>query len=141
MIGQMLGDRDVSTRVTGSVAGAIIAVQNGADIVRVHDVKETKDVRYAIAGVGIGPNKPTSTPADRKPASSADSNKYPEIRVSLPITTLGFLFFCAKTEPTAPQRVWLLVHHTIIFRTTELSFSLIRGLNLATKTKEPLRSA
>jgi hypothetical protein len=39
--------------------------------------------------------------ANRKPASSADSNKYPEIRVSLPITTLGFLFFCAKTEPTA----------------------------------------
>ncbi len=51
MIGQMLGDRDVSTRVTGSVAGAIIAVQNGADIVRVHDVEETKDGLMVLGSV------------------------------------------------------------------------------------------
>ena len=43
MIGAMLGDRAVNGRVTGSVIGAIIAYKNGADILRVHDVLETKD--------------------------------------------------------------------------------------------------
>lgn len=43
MVGQMLGDRAVNERTTGSVAGAIIASQKGADILRVHDVQETKD--------------------------------------------------------------------------------------------------
>ncbi|MNP63369.1 hypothetical protein D3C76_1587560 [compost metagenome] len=45
-------------------------------------------VRYAMAGVGIGPRSITSAPADVNPASSADSNMYPEIRVSLPTSTL-----------------------------------------------------
>jgi phosphoglucosamine mutase len=31
-------------------------------------------VKYAMPGVGIGPSKPTSTPADKNPASKADSN-------------------------------------------------------------------
>lgn len=43
MIGAMLGDRQVDGRVVGSVIGSIIALNNGADIVRVHDVLETKD--------------------------------------------------------------------------------------------------
>lgn len=43
MIGAMLGDREVNGRATGSVIGAIIALNNGADIVRVHDVLATKD--------------------------------------------------------------------------------------------------
>jgi len=43
MIGTILNDRNVDGRVVGSVAGAIIATQNGANIVRVHDVLETKD--------------------------------------------------------------------------------------------------
>ncbi len=51
MIGQMLGDRDVDTRVTGSVVGAIMAVQKGADIVRVHDVRETKDGLMVLESV------------------------------------------------------------------------------------------
>jgi len=33
----------VESRVIGSVTGAIIAVQNGANIIRVHDVLETSD--------------------------------------------------------------------------------------------------
>lgn len=43
MIGAMLGDRPTDERMVGSVIGAIIAINNGADIVRVHDVLETKD--------------------------------------------------------------------------------------------------
>ena len=42
MIGEITG-RPVGERAAGSVAAALIAVQNGAKIVRVHDVRETVD--------------------------------------------------------------------------------------------------
>ncbi|MBT7128045.1 MAG: dihydropteroate synthase, partial [Candidatus Thioglobus sp.] len=48
MIGAILNNRDVKGRVVGSVTSAIIAVQNGADIVRVHDVIETKDALLVL---------------------------------------------------------------------------------------------
>lgn len=41
-LGRLTG-RDVTDRVAASVAAAVIAVLNGADIVRVHDVAETAD--------------------------------------------------------------------------------------------------
>ena len=40
-IGNILGDVPPSERLGGSIAAALIAVKNGAKIVRVHDVKET----------------------------------------------------------------------------------------------------
>jgi dihydropteroate synthase len=43
MLGQITG-REPGARVYASVAAALIAVQNGADIVRVHDVAATRDV-------------------------------------------------------------------------------------------------
>ena len=43
MIGHLL-NRDTNERLAGSLAGALIAAQNGAKIIRVHDVKETADV-------------------------------------------------------------------------------------------------
>ena len=42
MIGEITG-RALEDRVAGSVAAALLAVQNGARLVRVHDVKETVD--------------------------------------------------------------------------------------------------
>jgi dihydropteroate synthase len=42
MIGDFTG-RPAAQRAAGSVAAALMAVQNGASIVRVHDVKETVD--------------------------------------------------------------------------------------------------
>ncbi len=57
MIGAILDDRQVESRVVGSVAGAIIAVQRGANMVRVHDVLETKDalrIVQAASGDTIG---------------------------------------------------------------------------------------
>lgn len=42
MIGEITG-RPVGERAAGSIAAALLAVQNGAQIVRVHDVKETVD--------------------------------------------------------------------------------------------------
>lgn len=42
MIGNVI-NKPVDQRVAGSVAGALLAVQNGAKIVRVHDVAETAD--------------------------------------------------------------------------------------------------
>jgi dihydropteroate synthase len=42
MIGELTG-RDVDGRAAGSVAAALLAVQNGASLVRVHDVRDTVD--------------------------------------------------------------------------------------------------
>ncbi|MCT8987388.1 dihydropteroate synthase [Shewanella sp. KJ10-1] len=42
MIGHLLG-RDTDQRLAGSLAGALIAAQQGAQIIRVHDVAETVD--------------------------------------------------------------------------------------------------
>ncbi|WP_417359808.1 dihydropteroate synthase [Gallaecimonas pentaromativorans] len=42
MIGHLLG-RDLGERLAGSIACALIAVQQGAGIIRVHDVQETCD--------------------------------------------------------------------------------------------------
>ena len=52
MIGQLTG-RPVQGRVHGSVAAAMLAIQGGANIVRVHDVAATRDMikmQLAIAG-------------------------------------------------------------------------------------------
>lgn len=43
MIGALLGDRPVGERLHGSVAAAVVAVMNGARMVRVHDVGATVD--------------------------------------------------------------------------------------------------
>ncbi|MCC6534871.1 MAG: dihydropteroate synthase [Burkholderiales bacterium] len=53
MIGRMTG-RDVGDRVNGSVAAALLAVVRGARIVRVHDVRATRDalaVFHAVESV------------------------------------------------------------------------------------------
>ena len=42
MIGDLTG-RGIEARTAGSVAAALVAVQNGAAVVRVHDVRETVD--------------------------------------------------------------------------------------------------
>ena len=43
MIGSLLGDKEVDARMIGSVTAALIAVENGANIIRTHDVAETKE--------------------------------------------------------------------------------------------------
>ena len=43
MIADLTGQAGVDRRIHGSVAAALIAVQRGAAIVRVHDVGETMD--------------------------------------------------------------------------------------------------
>lgn len=50
MIGQITG-RALEQRVIGSAAAAMLAAQNGARIIRVHDVAETKDVLAVLAAV------------------------------------------------------------------------------------------
>ena len=50
MIGQITG-RELNQRVVGSVAAAMLAVQNGASIIRVHDVAETKDALAVLSAV------------------------------------------------------------------------------------------
>jgi len=54
-IAKVVGDGPPSERLGGSIAAAIIAVKNGAKIVRVHDVKETvAALRFASAIDGFG---------------------------------------------------------------------------------------
>jgi dihydropteroate synthase len=50
MLGQITG-RDADGRVHASIAAALIAVQNGANIVRVHDVAATRDALAVLNAV------------------------------------------------------------------------------------------
>ncbi|WP_369434167.1 dihydropteroate synthase [Psychromonas sp. MME1] len=50
MFGQLL-NRDINDRLAGSLAGAIIALQQGTQIIRVHDVAETVDVIKVLQAV------------------------------------------------------------------------------------------
>ena len=50
MIGQTLG-LDVNDRVNASIGLALLAVRNGANIVRVHDVKQTSDALRMVEAV------------------------------------------------------------------------------------------
>ncbi|MFT3806762.1 dihydropteroate synthase [Arenimonas sp.] len=68
-IGELTGREAASERVFGSVAAALIAAQNGATILRVHDVGATIDalkVWNAVAAVPMPRGKP-SAPAIRWP--------------------------------------------------------------------------
>lgn len=48
MFGQLL-NRDVAQRLSASLAGNMLALQAGADIVRVHDVQETADMMAVLS--------------------------------------------------------------------------------------------
>ena len=49
-IGKIL-DRPVEARLEGTLAAAAIAIANGADIIRVHDVKEAKIVAKIVDAI------------------------------------------------------------------------------------------
>lgn len=51
MIGTLLGGKPADERMQGSVAAAVIAVQNGASIVRVHDVAPTVEALKIAAAL------------------------------------------------------------------------------------------
>lgn len=50
MFGQLL-NRDITERLAGSLAGALIAIQQGSQIIRVHDVAETVDIIKVLQAV------------------------------------------------------------------------------------------
>ncbi|MCU7801777.1 MAG: dihydropteroate synthase [Candidatus Thiodiazotropha sp. (ex Lucinoma borealis)] len=51
MIGSLLGDVSVDQRIFGSVAAAVVAVIEGATIIRVHDVRETVEALKVASAV------------------------------------------------------------------------------------------
>lgn len=51
MIGALLDERPVDERLHGSVSAAVIAVMNGARMVRVHDVKATADAFKVVKAI------------------------------------------------------------------------------------------
>ena len=55
VLGKITG-QEVVSRVPASVAAALLAVQNGAQIVRVHDVRATKDALAILHAVNQTPN-------------------------------------------------------------------------------------
>ena len=61
MIGDLTG-RETGERLAGSVAAALLAVQNGAHIVRVHDVKETVDAIKVWLALGTSPSPSRTGP-------------------------------------------------------------------------------
>jgi len=63
MIGTLTGRKDPAERAVGSAAAALIAVQRGAAIVRVHDVAVTRDALAIVEAVG--------TAATPKPRAAA----------------------------------------------------------------------
>ena len=69
MIGTLTG-RDIDERAVGSAAAALIAVQNGALIVRVHDVASTRDALAVWQGVASG------APAPKKAAKPFGSMRF-----------------------------------------------------------------
>ena len=52
-VGAITG-RQVGDRLAASIAAALLAVQNGAKIVRVHVVAETRDALAVLAAVETG---------------------------------------------------------------------------------------
>jgi dihydropteroate synthase len=69
MIGTLTG-RDIDERGAGSAAAALIAVQNGALIVRVHDIAATRDALAVWQGVASG------APAPKKAAKPFGSMRF-----------------------------------------------------------------
>jgi dihydropteroate synthase len=57
-IGKVLGDLPVEDRLEGTAATVAISIANGADIIRVHDVKEMARVARMADAVVRGWNSP-----------------------------------------------------------------------------------
>jgi dihydropteroate synthase len=68
MIGTLTG-RPTGERAVGSAAAALIAVQRGAQIVRVHDVAATRDALAVWNAVHAG-DKPATKPKPKSPAAA-----------------------------------------------------------------------
>jgi dihydropteroate synthase len=63
-IGKLTGRENPADRAAGSAAAALIAVQNGASIVRVHDVAVTRDalaVWQGVVSLGAAPKRKDAT--------------------------------------------------------------------------------
>jgi dihydropteroate synthase len=54
MIGSVLGDASVEERLYGSLSAAVLALDKGASIIRVHDVKPTVDALKVVNAVRYG---------------------------------------------------------------------------------------
>ena len=72
MIGEITG-RAVSERAVGSAAAALIAVQHGAAVVRVHDVAATRDALALWSAVA-----PLRAPRRQAPAAPRGSSRWAE---------------------------------------------------------------
>lgn len=51
MLGTLLGDVPPEKRIDASIAAAVLAYERGANILRVHDVKQTEDALKIASSV------------------------------------------------------------------------------------------
>jgi dihydropteroate synthase len=65
-IGRLTGRENPADRAAGSAAAALIAVQNGASIVRVHDVAITRDALAVWSAVDAGAAREPKPPSRAK---------------------------------------------------------------------------
>jgi len=82
MLGAITG-RSIDERQAASVGGALWCALHGADIIRVHDVRETRDVLAVWHALTGGPG---DQPVGKRPATRADRLS-PSSMVSLPLAS------------------------------------------------------
>lgn len=74
MIGALTGHDEPAARAAGSAAAAMIAVQRGALLVRVHDVAVTRDALAVWAGVAAGDRPRAAASAAIRPRTPWDED-------------------------------------------------------------------
>ena len=75
LLGKMTGQSDAKSRLGSSVAAALVAVANGASIVRVHDVAETRDALLVWQAAAKHAIKSSATVSDSAASIEAVSNE------------------------------------------------------------------
>ena len=75
LLGKMTGESDAKSRLGSSVAAALVAVANGASIVRVHDVAETRDALLVWQAAAKHAIKSSATVSDKAASIETVSNE------------------------------------------------------------------
>ncbi len=75
LLGGITGQRDAKSRLGSSIAAALLAVDNGASVVRVHDVAETRDALQVWQAAGKRAAESEDTVSDGAASSRTTSNE------------------------------------------------------------------
>src|SRR3954468_9296659 len=96
-------------------------------------------VRKATPGVGTTPSSRTSTPADARPATTAASRNWPEMRVSRPTTATGRCPSESRKAPTSPRTCAAATERASV--SSAVSESFARPRTPSVPKRRPMRAA